>query len=159
MRLMRSDMISGVGTTRVPAFDGSRLQQAREAKNWTRGRLAAAVNKTVVSISGWERNARTPEPATLVALAAALDLNPGDLLDLPRSEWGMVEFRVTRGLQQQEVAKAIGVHPVRFSHFEATYERPTDEHFAAIAREYKATVAEIVDAWERTRARFTTDLP
>ena len=111
MKLMRPVMISDMGNTRVPAFDGKRLQQARLAKGWSRGRLAAAVDKTVVSVSGWERNARTPEPATLVALALAVDLDPGELLDTPRLEWGMSEFRVTKGLQQREVAEAIGHEP------------------------------------------------
>src|SRR6476619_1804851 len=122
MKLMRPDMISDMGNTRVPAFDGKRLQQARMAKGWSRGRLAAAVDKTVVSVSGWERNARTPEPATLVALAQAVDLNPGELLATPSPRWGMTELRVTSGLQQRDVAAAIGLHPVRFSHLEAAYE-------------------------------------
>lgn len=151
-------MIADVGTTRVPAFDGQRLQRAREAKNWTRGRLAVAVDKTIASVSGWERNARTPEAATLVALARAVDLDPGELLAMPKSEWGMTEFRVTRGLQQRQVAKAIGMHPVRFSHIEAAYERPADVVFAELAQQYGITEQEIIDAWERTRARLTTDV-
>lgn len=159
MKLMRPVMISDMGNTRVPAFDGKRLQQARLAKGWSRGRLAAAVDKTIVSVSGWERNARTPEPATLVALALAVNLAPGELLDMPRPEWGMSEFRVTRGLQQREVAEAIGMHPVRFSHIEAAYERPASGVFTALAQQYGITEQEITDAWERTRARLTSDVP
>lgn len=157
MKLMRSAMISDVANTRVAAFDGTRLQKAREAKGWSRGRLAAAVDKSVASVSGWERNTRTPEPATLVALARAMDLDPGELLGTPRTEWGLAECRVTRGLQQREVAKAIGIYPVRFSYIEAAYERPADAVFTALAQQYGIEEQEIIDAWERTRARLTAD--
>jgi transcriptional regulator with XRE-family HTH domain len=154
MKLMRSRMISDVGTTRVPSFDGSRLQQGREAKGWSRGRLAAAVSKTVASVSGWERNVRTPEAATLVALAKALGLQPADLLSRPRPEWRMVEYRVVKGLQQMEVAEKTGMHPIRVSHVEQTYEKPSEEQFAALARVYDVPVQELQDAWDRTRDEF-----
>jgi transcriptional regulator with XRE-family HTH domain len=148
-------MITAVGTTRVPAFDGTRLQKAREAKGWSRGRLAAEVGKAVASVSGWERNVRTPEAATLVALARAVGLEAADLLDTPRSEWGMAEFRVTKGLQQRQVARAIGVHPVRFSHLEAAYQEPADDVYTALAEQYGVPVAEIKAGWDRTRRRLT----
>jgi transcriptional regulator with XRE-family HTH domain len=159
MKLRRSRTISHVGTTRVPAFDGKRLEQARKDKGWSRGRLAAAVGKTVASVSGWERNTRTPEAATLVALASAVGLEPPELLDRPRSEWRLVEYRVVKGLQQQQVAEQTGINPIRVSHIEATYEKPTDPQFAALARVYDVPEQEVREAWARTRAEFTAETP
>lgn len=145
-----------MGATRIPTFDGEALRQAREAKGWNRGRLANAVGKTVASVSGWERNLRTPEAKTLVDLADALDIDASDLIALPRAEWRMSEYRVTKGLQQIQAAKIIGIPADRFSYLEAAYERPSEDQMSALAELYDVSVKEISAAWERTSTHLRT---
>ena len=157
MKLMRPAMISDMAKTRVAAFDGNASPAGPGSQGLESWAASGRCGQAVASVSGWERNTRTPEPATLVALAQAVDLDPGELLGTPRTEWGLAEFRVTRGLQQREVAKAIGMNPVRFSYIEAAYERPA-ERCSPLWPSSTASEQEIIDAWERTRARLTADV-
>jgi transcriptional regulator with XRE-family HTH domain len=150
-------MITVMGATRIPTFSGALLRTARESQGWSRGRLAVALGKTVTSVAGWERGLRNPAPSTLVALAKALGLSPGDFLEIPRSEWSLVELRVTSGLEQKDVAEQTGIPPAVLSQIEATYERlPNDDRVAAMANLYGSTPAELNQAWERARKRLTS---
>lgn len=150
-------MITTVGATRIPSFDGEKLRAAREAQGWSRGRLAVALGKTVTSVSGWERGQRNPAPATLVALAKALDIEPADLLDIPRAEWGLVEFRAAAGLEQKDAAEQVGISAAMLSQLEATYVAlPTPDKVAAMASLYNSTPEELADAWDRARTRLTS---
>ena len=62
-----------------------------------------------------------PDTRQLKKLAGILGVEPGDLLDIPQSEWGQNEWRVTNGLEQKEVAAALGMSPTTLSAVEATY--------------------------------------
>ena len=150
-------MITTVGATRIPSFDGEKLRAAREAQGWSRGRLSVALDKTVTSVAGWERGLRNPAPSTLVAIAKALGIAPGDLLEIPRAEWSLVELRVTAGLEQKDVAEQTGIPAAMLSQIEATYERlPSPDKVAAMASLYNSTPEELADAWDRARARLTS---
>jgi len=145
-----------MGATRIQTFSARHLREARAAKGWSRGRLAAAVDMSVAAVIGWERGNRTPEPSTLVRLATALDVPPGDLLTIPRSEFGLVELRVIRGLQQQEVAAQLfDVTAERVSHIENAFERVPPALVGELAALYGTSPEEISAAWERGRARLT----
>ena len=145
-----------MATTRIPRFSGSRLHAARTARGWTRGRLGVAVGVTITSVASWERGARSPTAATLQKLAAILDVAPGDLLDISQGEWGQIEWRVTNGLEQKEVAAALGVSPTTLSAVEATYSPLPTGMPARLAELYGTTAAEIEAAWERDRRRLTS---
>ncbi len=145
-----------MATTRIPRFSGDRLRVARTARDWTRGRLGVAVGVTITSVASWERGVRSPTAATLKKLAGILGVEPGELLDIPRSEWGQTEWRVTNGLEQKEVAAALGVSPTTLSAVEATYSPLGTGMPARLAELYGTTSAEIEAAWERDRRRLTT---
>lgn len=157
MRQTGSAKINDVGTTRIPAFDGHRLQAAREARGWSRGRLAIAVGSSVVSVGGWERGLRTPEPETLVKLANAVGLEAADLLSRPPAEWGLAEHRVTKGWEQRKVAKDVGIFPARMSSIELAYTEPDDVLYAKLAAVYGTTAQEMKAAWDRSRERALAD--
>jgi transcriptional regulator with XRE-family HTH domain len=99
---------------------------------------------------------RSPTPAALKKLAGVLGVEPGDLLDLPQSEWGQNEWRVTNGLEQKEVAAALGVSPTTLSAVEATYSPFPAGMPERLATLYGTTATEIETAWERDRRRLTT---
>ena len=59
---------------------GNRIRARREELGLSQAALAERLNRTQTSISYWEAGRRSPDVDDLVALADALDLEPGDLL-------------------------------------------------------------------------------
>jgi Zn-dependent peptidase ImmA (M78 family)/DNA-binding XRE family transcriptional regulator len=59
---------------------GNRIRARREELGLSQAALAERLNRTQTSISYWEAGQRSPDVEDLVALADALDLEPGDLL-------------------------------------------------------------------------------
>lgn len=151
-------MIRGVGATRIPAFSAAAMRAAREAKGWSQGRLAAELDLAVVTVSTWERGGQAPEPPTFVLLAAALDIDPGDLLDRPREQWTLTEMRVVHGLHQQTAAAlAGGVRANKLSQVEAGYERLREPLRTTLAALYEATTESLDRAWENGRQQLIND--
>ena len=62
-------------------LNGKKIRKLRKDLGLTQKELAQIVNVTNVSISGYERNERTPDIDTLVAIARALNTTPNYLLD------------------------------------------------------------------------------
>ena len=59
---------------RVTAFDRNRLRMAREAKGWTRRKLAETVSVTPAAISQYENGAYQPSRRVLATIALALGM-------------------------------------------------------------------------------------
>jgi len=147
--------MSTMATIRIRTFSGEKLRDARQARGWSRGRLAIAIDKTVTSIAAFENGQRSPAAKTLHDIASALEISPGELLNLPRVDWGMAEYRIVVGLDQRDVADRAGMSPSLLSQIESTYERMSPTHQRTLARLYGITEDEISAAWERSRARAT----
>jgi len=150
-------MISSVGTRRIPAFNAAAMRRAREARGWSQGRLAAELDLAVITIYSWERGTQAPEPPTFVLLAAALDLQPGELLDTDSDQWTLAELRVVRGIHQQTAAANADVRPNRLSQIEAGYERLREPLRSRLAALYNVTEEVIDQAWEQGRQRLMTE--
>lgn len=70
-------------STKLPeavAF-GARVRELRQAKGWSQERLAEAANVNAVQISHIENGEDEPKLTTILRLARALRVRPGDLLD------------------------------------------------------------------------------
>jgi transcriptional regulator with XRE-family HTH domain len=147
--------MSTMATIRIRTFSGEKLRDARVARGWSRGRLAIAVDKTVTSVASFENGQRSPAAKTLQNMALALGIEPGDLLSLPRADWGMAEYRIVVGLDQRDVADRAGISPSMLSQIESTYERMNPTHKRALARLYGISEDELSAAWERSRVRAT----
>ncbi len=63
---------------------GKRLARARQDRGWTQERLAEAVGLEPVSLSRLETGDRALSISTLAAVAGALGIGLGDLLDVER---------------------------------------------------------------------------
>jgi transcriptional regulator with XRE-family HTH domain len=144
-------MIDSVGRRRTPGFAQDRIREARVAKGWTQGRLAAEADVSLRTITAWERGLRAPEPPTLVMLARVLDIEPHELLVIPADQWTLIELRTATGLLQQSAAKAVSVTPDRLSHLESGYERLDDRTRAALAAVYHVSDEMVQDSWQRGR--------
>src|ERR1044072_1364321 len=57
-------------------FDGGRLTLARQLAGLRKNALATVVGKTPTAIAGYENGAKNPSPATVGALARALEVAP-----------------------------------------------------------------------------------
>ena len=79
---------------------GQRVARARAARGYTQERLAEAIGIEPVTLSRWETGHRALSLSTLRAIAEALDIGLGDLLDvereLPRTEHGPNELELLR---------------------------------------------------------------
>jgi transcriptional regulator with XRE-family HTH domain len=62
-------------------FSGSKLREFREGRPMSRELLGVAVGKSASAIGLYELGYRQPSRATLIRLAAVLDVSPRDLLD------------------------------------------------------------------------------
>lgn len=51
--------------------DGSRIREARKARNLSQAQLADRINAHVTSISDWEREINQPSPRHLLSIADA----------------------------------------------------------------------------------------
>lgn len=147
-------MIDRVGATRIPAFSAENVVAARTAKGWSQGRLAAAMDVSLPSVSAWERGVSAPSPPMFVRLAVALSVDPSELLSIGRHAWTLVEFRVVKGLHQQEVAKIAGISHNKLTAVEAAFERAPGGLFETLSTLYGSSVEEITQAWERTRTHL-----
>lgn len=145
-----------MGATRNPAFSGARLRAARERKKLSRGVLAVRVGMSFAAVSAWERGVHAPPPPSLVKVAQVLGVEPADLLDTPRDEWTLAEYRIVEGLHQQDVATALAVAPDKLSRVEAGYEAPGDL-LPRLAELYGTTATVLQVAWDRTRAGLLED--
>lgn len=123
------DVNDHVGATRIPAFSGDGAVKARVAKGWSQGRLAAMMDVSVQAVSSWERSINTPSPPYFIRLVQALSVRPGDLLNVPRVDWSLIDHRAAAGLHQQDVPKLAGISNKRLSNIELAYERGNEELF------------------------------
>ena len=88
---------------------GQRVAQARRDRGWTQEQLAETVGVEPVTMSRWETGDRALSLSTLAAIASALEVPLGDLLDvtrdIPAAEHAPEEgelLRLYRGLSESQ---------------------------------------------------------
>ncbi len=150
-------MIDDVGTRRITAFSGTRLGAARQARGWSRGRLAVQLDVSVSTVAAWERGDNAPEPPSIAALASALDIDAADLLDTAPDTWTLVELRAVIGLRQIDAARELQIQTDRLGRLELGYERVDPRTRAAMARLYGVDEPAVDACWQRGRDRLTAD--
>jgi transcriptional regulator with XRE-family HTH domain len=104
------------GRQGASGFDPGRLRAAREASQLSRGALAKAANVHPSSVSEWESGRQVPRVETVAALAQALRMQPGDLLEPAESGPLTLErLRIAAGRSQQQIAEAAGMLRTTYS--------------------------------------------
>lgn len=99
-------------------FDGPRLRAAREHLGLTRADLARRLHTGQDVVLQWESGECQPRPRSIPTIAAAVGV---EITDLYRSEAGamtLAERRVAAGLNQADIAKALGVNRATISQWE-----------------------------------------
>jgi transcriptional regulator with XRE-family HTH domain len=93
-------------------------------------------------VVAWERGAASPTSPELTALAGVLWCSPGELIDRPRT---LREYRITRGLAPEDVARGVGLELLAYLRMEEHGEwRGTDRQSAALAELLDLSLADLV---------------
>ena len=112
------------GRLAVPGFSGSRLSQLRRSRGLTQEELANATGLARQYVLALEQGSRRPGMQTFQALAGALGVRPGELLDATRLS--LLQLRLVAGLTQEETAEAAGVGRRTYSDIERGHTQGVD---------------------------------
>ncbi|MGH3737260.1 MAG: helix-turn-helix domain-containing protein [Micromonosporaceae bacterium] len=129
-----------------------RLRDARQQRGLSQRELAELVGVYGSDISAYETGRTRPDPATLRRLAAALDLDPLDLLD-PDTPVSLPVLRSRAGLTQAAVAAAAGLSRSTYAAIERGDTRLDSDRAARIAGALSASVDQVTQAAGRPRPR------
>ncbi|GAA3733259.1 helix-turn-helix transcriptional regulator [Salinactinospora qingdaonensis] len=145
---------AGVGMARdgVPGWNPQALRQARAEADLTQAQLSrrTGIARSLIALYEREEQGRTPSPARLVALAAALGRRPGDFLK--EDTKGLAALRALAGLSQQELLDRWGDPDIKLSAYRAIewgkVRRLRQHDAAGLARALGVTTEEVIAAHE-----------
>jgi len=141
---------------RAHAFNGRRLRLLRRRNGLTQSALAAAAAISRPSVTAYETGTAVPSPRVAAALAAALGVSIDHLTLTDADRAGLADLRYHAGLTQAQIAEHLGVSRNTFPGIERGERPPTPAQIAQLAELYSTTSAEILAAWQRTRATMAT---
>lgn len=146
----------------APGFNAGFFTFVRKSHGLSQGRLAEGAQVTKGEVSGLENGYRSPSPAVLVRLAAALEVAPLDLLR-PSDAAGrhsLVQLRFAAGLTQRDLGHAVGLGPAAISNYElGKVESMASEMNRAMAGALGVTLSVVFDAFCASRLQYRTRVP
>ncbi|WP_405882555.1 helix-turn-helix transcriptional regulator [Streptomyces sp. NBC_01136] len=93
-------------------------------------------------VTAWERGTVSPSGPELTALASVLWCSPGELVGAPRT---LREHRVSRGLAQEDIARAVGLELLAYQRMEEADEwRGNDRQSALLADALELSLRDFV---------------
>lgn len=139
---------------------GARLRSQRVARlrtlaGWTQQQLAAELGASGRRRVGqWERGLEQPQPRFVPLLAAALQVEPLELLTVDRQDPPLLALRLAAGLTLTEVAAASGIPYSSYHRLEhgLVVADPAAATAKALARTFGVTNDQILRAAARSRA-------
>lgn len=97
---------------------GARLAALRRAAGLVQSDLAVHLGTVDRRVGEWERGEQQPRPHYLVAIAAALDVDPLELLDVDPQDPPLLALRLAAGMTLRELAEASGIPFSSYRRFE-----------------------------------------
>ena len=85
------------------------MARLRKKRGLTLDELGRRLNRQRPNLISWEKGRASPSPPKLVALAAALDVDPSELTRIPPARAQLVDLRGWAGLTQAELAQRVGL--------------------------------------------------
>jgi transcriptional regulator with XRE-family HTH domain len=140
------------------AFDRARLRRARRAAGLTQLELGARLGVSKTTVHLWEQGGRVPRASRVAAIAAALGVDPEELMTISdRSDTAtLADVRQRAGYSQAALAARLGVPPSSLSDMERGRYRP-GPHAAAWRTTLGLSAAEFERLWERNHRLFRDD--
>lgn len=133
-------------------FQRERLKEAVRGTAMTTGDLGRLSRVAPATIRTWLRGGH-PDIERLARVAATLDLDIGELIQVPDDKCFPSDLRLRRGLTQVQLAGAVGLRTTVISGFERAETRWDHVKGAAMATGLGVSVDELRRAWERARSR------
>lgn len=133
-------------------FQRERFIEAVRGTIMTTGDLGRLSRVAPATIRSWLRGGY-PDIERLTRVAATLDLDIAELIQVPDDECFPSDLRLRKGLTQVQLAGAVGLSTTVISGFERAETRWDDLKGAAIAEGLGVGVDELRRAWERARTR------
>ena len=138
------------------AFSGQRLVAARVAAGLTQQQLADTVGVARPLVSDWERGTTRPRASNVPAVAAAIGIDPLELVADDYHQLDLEALRLAAGLSRQALAEAAGMTFPRYQRLEAG-ERASDppaDLVRRLARILSVPVDTVLMARENARERW-----
>lgn len=136
----------------VRSFSGVALAEARRRRGLSLDALADRVGVSRPNLIAYEKGRRHPSPGTLAALAAALQVAPAGLSDVPQTAWTLADVRAFSGRTKSEVAAALGIARGTYDAMEAGRRTLRAELMQPLAALLGRTPAVVRAAYRRTLA-------
>lgn len=133
---------------------GRRVARLRTLAGWTQLQLAAELGASGRRRVGqWERGLEQPQPRYFPLLAAALKVEPLELLTVDRHDPPLLALRLVAGLTLIEVAMASGIPYSSYHRLECglIVADPTAATTKALARTLGVTTGQVLRAAVRSR--------
>lgn len=135
----------------------SHLIALRKAAGLTQAELAALVDSPgrELRVGEWERGEVQPRPQYLARLAAALGVEPLELLDVDPADPPLIALRVAAGLTLERVSQATGLSVTAYRRLEIGVVRrdPDPDDIQRLADALGVSVERLVQGLERSRGQ------
>lgn len=136
----------------VRAFSGRALEGLRHKRGLSLDALAGLVAISRPNLIAYEKARRQPSPATVIALADALHVDPVRLSAVPASTWTLADVRAFAGYTKTEVAAELGVARATYDAMEAGRRRLRADLFEPLAGLLGRSPATVRSAYRRSLA-------
>lgn len=144
-----------VTRTTIPTWSGPALRASIAQKGWTLAQTAARVDVAEARVQRWTYGS-VPDPETFVRLAEVLDV-PTTLLAPLSSSPTLLERRWHAGLSVTALAERLGRSPAYIARLLRGGDPIAPATLPDWAEAIGITTAEVVQAWESTRAQLIGD--
>lgn len=142
----------------VRGFSPAALRAARAAADLRTDELAHLLGVTRQAVGNWENGTAKPGPPTLVELATALRVQPGDLVPIREADLQIGDLRALAGLTQVQAARATGIAVGALAEIERGLKAVDAARAKALATAYGVPVERLAAVWQRAHAATATRL-
>jgi transcriptional regulator with XRE-family HTH domain len=136
-----------------PGFSPERLRDARTQAGLSPAALARAAGTARSDIAKYEAGQASPQPPRLAAIALALGVPAGSLLELPPDGPGLAHLRAAAGLTQAVLAGRAGIGLKRYELAELGMRPLSAADAARIAAATSSDARQVQEAHQRDTAR------
>jgi transcriptional regulator with XRE-family HTH domain len=141
-----------IGREAVHSFDPAALVRLRRARQLSHDALAELVASARPTLIAYEKGGRTPGPAALHRLAAALGVDALDLTSSTLEAATLADLRARVGLSKTEISVRLGIRRHTYDRIERGVRALEESAAEALAGALEVPPSAVMAAYERGRA-------